>query len=137
VWDTDPSYVFPTSSNASATNFLRFTEVYHEMLLAASGIQMAGPNLTPQTFSDGLMRTEFPNPPSWQQEGRVGFPGVHYMTQDASAWWWGETSPAVYQDEGAQALCYVDHGARYTAATFPTSTDQYFTAPCDNGSRPP
>jgi hypothetical protein len=137
VWDTDPGYVFPTSSNANATGFVRLSETYHELLLAASGIQMAGPTLTAQTFSDGLMRTTFPNPPSWQQEGRVGFPGVHYMTQDAAEWWWGETTPSVYQDQGPFAICYEQHGSRRTADTFSSAPDDYFTSPCDNGSRPP
>jgi hypothetical protein len=137
IWDTDPAYKFPTSSNATATNFARLSQTYHEMLMAAAGIQMAGPNLTAQSFSDGLMRTEFPNPPSWQQEGRVGFPGVHYMTQDAAVWWWGETAQSPYQDNGPLALCYENHGARFSGNDFPTSTDDFFVSACDNGSRPP
>jgi len=138
VWDTDPSYVFPTASNSGATAFMHLELTYHELLLAAAGIQMAGPNLNPTTFEQGLERTQFPNPPSWQQEGAVGFPGVHYMTQDATVWWWSETAPSVYPDEGPSAMCYEQHGARYTGATFPRGPgDDYFTSACDSGSRPP
>lgn len=138
VWQGgDPSYVFPTSSNANAVEFQHLLLTYHELLLAAAGIQMAGPNLNPTTFEQGLERTEFPNPPSWQQEGRVGFPGVHYMTQDSTVWWWSETTPSVYPDEGPSAMCYEQHGARYTAGEFPHGPDDYFTSTCDSGSRPP
>jgi hypothetical protein len=137
VWDTDPSFTFPTSSTANATSMVRLSQAYHELLVAAAGIQMAGPKLTAQTFSDGLMRTQFPNPPSWQQEGTVGFPGVHYFTQDFVEWWWGESTPSVYTDEGAFSICYEAHGARRTAQTIQRGPDDYFTSACDNGSRPP
>ena len=35
---------------------------YNELLILAAGIQLAGPNLTPETFAQGLASTTFPNP---------------------------------------------------------------------------
>src|SRR5205823_4261751 len=49
---------------------------YRVLLLLASGIQMAGPRLTPAAFAAGLHRAVFPNPPTPLFAGRAGFNGT-------------------------------------------------------------
>jgi len=107
---------------------------YQEMLLLASGIQMAGPHLTPQSFAAGLHSTQFPNPgggtaPSYQ--GTVGFPGTATtMVQDYTGIWLdtrtsGTTvtsSPAINEEK---AFCEVAFGRRWTLDTWP-GTDGYY-----------
>ena len=111
---------------------------YQEMLLLASGIQMAGPHLTPETFAAALHTTEFPNPgaggaPFYQ--ARVGFPGDDpFMVSDFTAFWLDtrrtghevETSPGINE---ALAFCEVGLGLRWDQDTWP-SRDGYYSGGC-------
>ena len=119
----------------SHTDVSDFQEVgyYHSWLLLMSGIQMAGPDLTPRNFARGLHAAAFPNPPSPINEGAAGFAGGrHSMTMDAAVWWWSSTAPSPYADEGAGAICYVDHGARHPSGYWPPPpSDLLFQGPCD------
>src|SRR5439155_1324822 len=54
--EVDPSYKMSGDRLAFAA------KQYWAILMIASGIQMAGPHLTAQTFESGLRRTVFPNP---------------------------------------------------------------------------
>jgi hypothetical protein len=88
-------------------------QYYREMLLLASGIQMAGPNLTPATFARGLQAAHFPNPDTALAAGHVGFNGGSYtMTVDAAEYWYSATTKSPYPGDGAGALCWVDRGRR-------------------------
>lgn len=108
-----------------------FERLYKSLLLLASGIQMAGPKLTPAAFEQALMRTEFPNPgakgPPYYQ-GQVGFPGVHSMQQDMAMIWLSanERSPATGI---APAFCYVDRGRRYGLGEWPRQA-RFFGGSC-------
>jgi hypothetical protein len=118
VTAVDPSYGTP-----DRVWFLE--SLYHQLLLLASGIQAAGPNLTPATFQAGLQSLTFPNPgaagaPSWQ--ATVGFPpGEHTMIRDLGLWWWDNTrgSPGdswntAYQNHQTQGgRCFVALGRRW------------------------
>ena len=90
--------------------------IYQPLMVLASGIQAAGPNLTPETFGAALSKLQFPNPDHgaapWYQ-AHVGFQGDHTWFDDATPVWWrpGETSRQVAQPTGA--YCYVDGGRRY------------------------
>jgi hypothetical protein len=107
------------------------------MLLIASGIQMAGPKLTPATFEAGLQRAMFPNPDHPIKAGKVGFfGGSHAMTIDAAEIWWSASSPGPYPDASGGTYCYVDNGARHSIGTFPKGGDPFFNQPCDSGTRP-
>lgn len=104
--------------------------LYWDLLLIASGIQMAGPNLTPQTFEQGLFRTQFPNPgagaaPYYQ--GTVGFgPGNHSMVDDFGLAWFSLTDPP--PDSSAPgAYCYVDKGRRFSLGNWPVGDAQLYT----------
>jgi hypothetical protein len=133
--DADGSYD-PTTS-ADAVRMLNRARLYHQLLLLASGIQMAGPNLTPETFQAGLQRVGFPNPDHKIQAGKVGFatPRDHSMTEDLAEFWWSATAPSPYQDEGVGSMCYVDGGRRRTAATgWPSGDADFFTRSCDSGA---
>jgi hypothetical protein len=110
--------------------------MYRSLLLLASGIQMAGPNLTPDTMADALHRTRFPYPkddPS--QSGDVGFlDGDHTMTEDFNEYWWSETaqSPSMHaswSNGEPGALCYANGGRRQRPTAWPTG-DHFFTTAC-------
>ena len=102
--------------------------LYRELLAFASGLQMAGPRLTPAAFAHGLQTAAFPNPRTDLMAGDVGFQGVHTMTDDAAIIWFSTTATGPYGDTGA--FCYVDGGRRFRYGGFGGS-DQAFQAPCD------
>jgi hypothetical protein len=111
---------------------------YRNLLLIASGIQMAGPDLTPKTFQQGLQRAIFPNPDTGIRAGHVGFAGgSHAMTVDAAEFWWSNTDPGPLPDESTGGTwCYVDHGARHSLADPWPAGDPFFREPCDSGDEP-
>lgn len=135
---SDPGYV----SNA-APAFAN--DAYRELLILSSGIQMAGPHLTPQTFDAALHKTRFPNPLTPIMAGRVGFgpTGVRVpageqdlsfaMTSDAIEFWWSSSAPSPYSGDGNGAMCYVGD-RRYTIGEYPTGDDGFFTTSCDTGA---
>jgi hypothetical protein len=97
-----------------------FQSAYRALLLLASGIQLAGPNLTPESFARGLQGTPFPNPnpgaAPWYQ-ARVGFrPGEFTMTGDAAVAWWSDAADS-YGGGGLNqrgGFCYVGRGTRFS-----------------------
>lgn len=109
--------------------------LYQSLLVLASGIQMAGPNLTPETFARGLQSQAFPNPEHPLRAGNVGFARNHSMTNDVAEIWWNETARDPYGDGGPGAHCYIDGGARRTAGRWPSGDDAYFAPPCDSGAQ--
>ncbi len=120
----------PLYGNAVGLSTLTFR--YRDLLLLASGIQMAGPELTPATFMRGLQGARFPNPAHPIMAGDVGFRGNFTMTEDATEWWWSNTARGPSEDD-VGTLCYVDGGARHQKDTWPRGDDVFFTGPCDSG----
>ena len=108
---------------------------YRGMLLLASGIQMAGPNLTPQTFEQGLWKAAFPNPLDPTMPGAVGFlDRDHTMTNDAAEFWWSNQARDPYKRQPG-AFCYVAGGARHVSGSWPRNQpDPFFKGPCDSGA---
>lgn len=112
-------------------------ECYHELLLLASGIQAAGPMLTPESFRDGLQSLSFPNPgtgvaPYWQ--ARVGFGAQSFeMQQDLALGWWNPNAArhrptlSISSRTSGGGFCYVDHAKRWSADDLP-SGDHFFDA---------
>ncbi len=103
---------------------------YQMMLLLASGIQAAGPKLTPDTFAAGLQRTAFPNSgagaaPYYQAS--VGFKDDHSMIDDEALLWWSANAPA-YGTRTADVggWCYIDSGARWRLGTWPSREHSFF-----------
>lgn len=92
--EVDPGYAwwqpstYPQAS-AMAARPLHGVPHYRIALLLASGVQMTGPHLTPETFGRGLQTTRFPSPQTPLQAGRAGFaPGNYAMTGGAAEIWW-------------------------------------------------
>jgi hypothetical protein len=133
VREADPTY---------PTGIFQVSTEYWSMLLLASGIQAAGPRLTPETFANGLQRAVFPNPgcggPPFYQ-ACVGFKGDHSMVDDFTLVWYDQngTSDEVDAANGnlpyaknAGTYCYVDGGRRYKAGEWPTRPDPFFRGSC-------
>lgn len=107
---------------------------YSSLLLLAAGIQAAGPNLTPQTFSDGLLRTVFANPGAGRApyyQGKVGFVGgSHSWHRDASTYWYDINSTNVSDPTVRGRVCHVRHGARYEYGEWPKEEPPYKATSC-------
>jgi hypothetical protein len=126
MWNKQPSVTLEPWHQAAAasgidSNATNGRAFYQELLLLASGIQMAGPNLTPESFAAGLRATQFPNPgagtaPSYQ--GTVGFQdGDVVMVDDYAAFWLdirmnGQDVATQQGINEEKAMCYVDLGRR-------------------------
>jgi hypothetical protein len=109
-------------------------QYYRDLLLLASGIQMAGPHLDPASFSEHLLTTKFPNPATPQMEGAVGFNGTHGMTRDATEWWYDPAARSPYAGD-AGTMCYVAGGRRRGPSDWSdVSGDPYYKGPCDSGA---
>lgn len=101
---------------------------YHAMLVMAAGIQMAGPNLTPESFARGLQTARWPNPPTEKWPGKVTVSeGTHSYMEDAAAIWFDNSAASEYSGRGA--FCYVENGARRRVGQWPAQ-DGLFSQPC-------
>lgn len=132
VWavkEVDNSYDPPNSQTVRIAN-----ERYRSLLLLSSGIQMAGPNLTPATFRAAMTRTRFPNPDHPIKAGAVGFnDGSHTMAKDAVEVWWSSTARDPVGAGGNGAFCYLEGGRRYMPGTWPAGDGGFFEPPCHAG----
>ncbi len=110
---------------------------YRQLLLISSGIQLAGPQLTPTSFSRGLESAHFPNPgagaaPYYQSA--VGFEQRDYsMADDVAVVSWSETAPAHYYKQ-VGGFCYVERGRRFRINSFIDLESKLFP-PNDEGCR--
>jgi hypothetical protein len=139
IWavnSVDPGVYTAPNQDTSITRQEQLEWVYRSLLLLASGIQMAGPNLTPNTFAQALHSTSFPNPLSPLFAGKVGFAnGTHSMTTDAAEFWWDPSAQSPYRAGPSGAFCYVNYGRRSTGQ-WPHGGDPFFGPACDSGSTP-
>jgi hypothetical protein len=102
--------------------------MYRGLLILFSGIQLAGPDLTPQSFERGMQAATYPNPVTRLNAGFVGYQGgSHTTTVDAAEWF--------YSPEPVYGICYVDHGARHGLGDWPRGDAGLFTnlQNCDTG----
>jgi len=82
-------------------------QIYHQLLTLALGIQMAGPDLTPETFETGL----FSYPPGTGQAGAWDFgPGHYTPVIDIREIWWDPNKISPFNGEPGS---YADNGQRY------------------------
>lgn len=126
--EADPSIVAGLRQQESNWG-MTLEQMYNSLLILASGIQGAGPDLTPETFAAALESTKFPNPgaggPPYYQP-RVGFGvGDHSFVDDAQLVYWDPTVRP-YDDPQLGAFCYLDHGKRYRLGGWPANTDLKF-----------
>ena len=107
---------------------------YYQLLLLASGIQLAGPNLTPATFEQALHKARFPNPTAGAApfyQARVGFDaGRHVMSSDAAMFWYDPNRPGTVDPSVPGSICYVDRGSRYGLGEWRRSDPAFFSGPC-------
>lgn len=107
---------------------------YAQLLLIASGIQLAGPNLTPETFQAGLQSAAWANPGAGRApyfQAAVGFPGGrHTWIETGAMFWYSATDGGTVDPAFPGAVCYVDQGTRYAAGRWPTATQPFFQGPC-------
>jgi hypothetical protein len=97
-------------------------ELYYQMYLLAIGIQMAGPNLTPQTFEAGMFAYPGGNGP----RGLWGFgEGDYTPTDDYREIWWdpNRISP---QNNKAGAWVQLNGGRRWSRTSPPTGPAGFF-----------
>ncbi len=138
--ETNPTYSNTDYGAVGAPALLAYVPFHYEvLLLLASGIQMAGPNLTPNAFENALFKTKFSNPGAGEApyfQGRVGFgPGDHTMIQNLAMIWYDDSAQS-YGGHGTQtgrgSYCYVERGKRYGLGQWPQTTPRYLdrTAPC-------
>jgi hypothetical protein len=109
---------------------------YHRVLVLASGIQAAGPNLTPETFGRGLQQLTFPNPGAGAEpyyQGSLGYAGDFGGIDDEAILWWSPTAPA-YSVRSADTggWCYVEKGRRWRRGQWVDRESALFDqrAPC-------
>ncbi|MHB8717570.1 MAG: hypothetical protein ACYDAC_01590 [Candidatus Dormibacteria bacterium] len=132
----DPRYwamssVDSTVSPGEATD----DDAYYDLLMLFTGIQYAGPDLTPQSFEEGMFRAGFPDPSAGAApyyQARVGSMGPenHALVSDFAPFWWAALPSQ--QDSGQMGtFCYVDHGVRYSAEDrWPNLTSKLFRGQC-------
>lgn len=87
--------------------------IYHQVLLVALGVQMAGPDLTPATFEAGL----FAFPPATGQAGSWDLSPGHYtpVTDIREMWWDPDTISPFNSEQGT----YRDLGERWNKDDIP------------------
>jgi hypothetical protein len=128
----------PPASQGGQTSFEHeesLVNEYRDWLMLASGIQMAGPILTPQRFQAGLQRAIFPNPDTSIVAGHVGFiAGSHSMTLDAAELWFSNTAENHNPSADTGTVCYVAGGARHNLGAWPRGGDPFFVSACDSGA---
>jgi hypothetical protein len=97
-------------------------EIYYQLYMLALGLQMAGPNLTPDTFEAGM----FAYPGGSGPRGLWHFaPGDYTSTDDFREIWW-DPKRVSSQNNREGAWVQLGGGARYTAATVQSGPAPYF-----------
>ena len=123
----------PTSDPQGNTYYASNSR-YYQLLLLASGIQLAGPNLTAATFEKALHAARFPNPgaagPPYYQ-ARVGFEGRrHVMSVDAAMYWYDPNRAGTIDPTVPGAICYAERGRRSTLGQWVRSDPTFYSGPC-------
>ena len=107
-------FAFKQQSPDTEPAILLLPAVFAELRMLSIGIQMAGPNLTPETFAQGLRNYQS----SLGPEGTWGFPdGDFSVPQDLRIVWFdGEALSPTNDRPGA----YRDNGKRYRPGELPS-----------------
>jgi hypothetical protein len=97
-------------------------EIYYQMYLLAIGIQMAGPNLNPQTFEAGM----FAYPGGSGPRGLWGFgEGDYTPTDDFREIWWDPNRISA-QNNKPGAWVQLNGGRRWSPTNPPTGPAGFF-----------
>jgi hypothetical protein len=96
--------------------------IYYQLYMLAIGIQMAGPNLTPETFEQGM----FAYPGGVGRVGTWGFgPRAYTPTQDFREIWW---NPDATSGQNGKKGAYIENepGKRYKFGQLPSGDPKVF-----------
>jgi hypothetical protein len=97
-------------------------EIYYQMYMLAIGLQMAGPNLTPETFEAGM----FAYPGGSGPRGSWHFgPGDYTPTDDFRELWWDPNRVSA-QNNQPGAWSQLDGGRRYLPGQVPAGRPPFF-----------
>lgn len=99
--------------------------VFDAFVEMANGFQLAGPHLTPQSFSSGLHTLQRPPDPAWAVGGSFQDPDPWSFEKYASFVWWNPNAidPVT---AGQGAWVYVNDAHRYTTGQVPTAPLPFF-----------
>ena len=112
-------FAFKQQSPDTEPAILLLPAIYAELRMLAIGVQLAGPNLTPETFAQGLRSyRSIPEQGSLGPEGTWGFPeGDFSAPQDVRIVWFdGDAISPTNDRPGA----YRDNGQRYRPGQLPS-----------------
>ncbi len=113
----------PGTPDPDGTIYYSYASRYAQLLLLASGIQAAGPDLTPESFAAGLRSLTFANPGAGAPpffQGAVGFRNSHAMLNgDAYLFWYSASTTGTINTGANGAICPVALGARHERGSFP------------------
>jgi hypothetical protein len=100
--------------------------VFNSLVHLANGIQMAGPNLTPETFMQGLFKVPArPPDPAWSIGG--GFsPGDLTYPDYVGFIWWNPTDLAPDDSTGPGAYRHVYQGKKFRIGELPEEPIPFF-----------
>ena len=95
--------------------------IYAQMYMLALGIQLAGPNLTPESFESGM----FSYPGGTGMYGTWGFPGTYTPQRDTRIIWWNPNNVSTYnRKKGAYVEAY--GGKRFPLGGLPKGAPKLF-----------
>jgi hypothetical protein len=130
VWDKafGVSFAGPTQQFQQTTGYRAFKAVrpneepsfgvdiiFRQLQMLALGVQMAGPNLTPQTFETGMF--QLPSMTGYLGTWKFG-PNDYTTSQDAREVYWDSRATSVYNGKPG-AWIDPNGGARYPIGGFP------------------
>lgn len=130
---------------------LRFNfEIYHTFLSLFSGLQAAGPFLTPETVEQGMFTFTSPDYLGSKWLGRdaqnpfiptggygLGGPSRYTFVHTAQAWWYDPTGTPPGRSEPNGCIRVVEKGRRYFGRDWPIGDDDLFNPsdPCTEDTR--
>lgn len=133
---TDWYRAYKSVDPAGVPNVVNGSFPFAHLMQIANGIQMAGPNLTPQTFRAGLDAMGIrANLPYWSIGGGYG-PGDHSYTDDVAEIWWDNTAPNTDLPGTLGGYRYIDCGRRHRLGALPPGPPRVF-ANRDDCTTPP
>lgn len=101
---------------------------WDDLLFMVSGIQLAGPKLTPQSYQQGWfsMGMRYYDHPVWALGGGYG-PGTYSYPHNIAFVWWDPTAQDPSQSQGAGAYRYLFDAKRFCLGQVPSNLlDHYF-----------
>ena len=114
-------------AGSQANNFADYSGIYFPaLMLLAKGIQAAGPNLSVETFRDGLIRLGHrQSDPFWSLSGGFG-PGDYTFAEDVVEIWWDPAGKDPNDATRAGAYEFTKGGKRYKEGEWDSDISSLF-----------